>query len=815
MFKVNIPNVLASVYAAASHTHGNITNDGKVGSTANKPLITGTNGAVSAGSFEGTATNIKMNGTQSAGSLNTFARGDHVHPTDTSRAASSHTHGNITNDGKVGTTTGKPLITTTGGAVTTGSFGSSTSTSATEFVACNDSRLSNARTPTSHTHGNLTNDGKVGSASGKILTTGTNGVIQASDSISKSQISDFPTSMTPSSHNQATTTITNSETYSNLGSNLTNQKLINDAINTKIGSLLSIELVTVVTSLGTASASTMNKLYLVAESSSKTNDAYEIYVTVRTGTSSNYSYAWEKVDTARIDLSGYSTTSHTHGNITKDGKVGTAANKPLITTTNGAVTTGSFGSSSSTSATEFVACNDSRLSNARTPTSHNQAVTTITNDQAYNNIKAGESTTLTLTTQKLINDAINTKLASKVDTVSGKGLSTNDFNATYKGYVDNLVSSTATTKNAHVHGSITSDGKLGSASGKILTTGTNGVIQASDSITKSQISDFPTSMTPSSHNQATTTITNNQAYNNIKAGESTTLTLTTQKLINDAINTKLASKVDTVSGKGLSTNDFNATYKGYVDNLVSSTATTKNAHVHGNITSDGKVGSASGKILTTGTSGAVQASDSITKSQISDFPSSMTPSSHTHGNITNDGKVGTAANKPLITTTNGAVTTGSFGSSTSTSATEFVACNDSRLSNARTPTSHNQAVTTITNDQAYNNIKAGESTTLTLTTQKLINDAINTKLGSKVDTVSGKGLSTNDFNATYKGYVDNLVSSTATTKNAHVHGNIGSGGTVTATTTTATNKIATIGASDNKIYSFTMSYTNGVLNIGG
>ena len=320
MFKINIPNVLASVYASLNHTHGNLTNDGKVGSTANKPLITGTNGVVTAGSFEATASNIKMNGTANVGSLNTFARGDHVHPTDTSRAASSHAHGNITTDGKVGTATGKPLITTTNGVVTAGSFGSSTSTSATEFVACNDSRLSDTRTP--------------------------------------------------KSHNQATTTITNSETYSNLGSNLTTQKLINDAINTKIGALLAVELVTVVTSLGTASASTMNKLYLVAESSSKTNDAYEIYVTVRTGSSGNYSYAWEKVDTARIDLSGYSTTSHTHGNITKDGKVGTTANKPLITTTGGAITTGSFGSSTSTSATEFVACNDSRLTNSRTPTSH-------------------------------------------------------------------------------------------------------------------------------------------------------------------------------------------------------------------------------------------------------------------------------------------------------------------------------------------------------------------------------------------------------------------------------------------------------------
>lgn len=932
MFKVNIPNILANIYAAKSHTHGNITNDGKLG-TASRFVVTDSN------------KNITV----------------------------QEKLGNITLDGKVGTTASKPLITTTNGVVTTGSFGSSSSTSATEFVACNDSRLSDSRTPTSHTHGsltndgkvgsasgkiittgtggaiqasdsitksqisdfpssmtpashthgNLTNDGKVGTASGKIITTGTGGAIQASDSITKSQISDFPSSMTPSSHNQATTTITNSETYSNLGSNLTNQKLINDAINTKIGALLSIELVTVVTSLGTASASTMNKLYLVAESSSKTNDAYEIYVTVRTGSSGNYSYAWEKVDTARIDLSGYSTTSHTHGNITKDGKVGTTANKPLITTTGGAITTGSFGSSTSTSSTEFVACNDSRLSDARTPKTHNQAATTITNDQAYNNIKAGESTTLTLTTQKLINDAINTKLASKVDTVSGKGLSTNDFNATYKGYVDNLVSSTATTKNAHVHGNITSDGKVGTTTGKPLITTTGGAVTtgsfgsststsatefvacndsrlsntrtptdntvstakivngavtneklsatvipngtssthnslnnytslgfyyqslntnttyidelpeagkafwllvedwgtngdytkqtlthynsnktytrvrnngtwgtwtdltkdtnttytaestatnikmngtqsagslstyakgdhvhpsdtsrvavsqgtgnsgkflkvnssgnvACESVTvpskTSQLTNDSNFTTATGHSHASTAISNDQAYNNIKAGESTTLTLTTQKLINDAINTKLGSKVDTVSGKGLSTNDFNATYKGYVDNLVSSTATTKNAHVHGNITSDGKLGTASRFVVT-------DSNKNITVQE-------------KLGNITLDGKVGTATGKPLITTTNGVVTTGSFGSSTSTSATEFVACSDSRLSDARTPTSHS-------------------------------------------------------------------------------HGNIANGGTVTQTTTTATDKIATIGASDNKIYSYTMTYSNGVFKIGG
>ena len=66
----------------------------------------------------------------------------------TTMTPTSHTHGNITNDGKIGSNANKPLITTTGGTVTTGSFG----TSANTFCEGNDSRLSDARTPTAHTH---------------------------------------------------------------------------------------------------------------------------------------------------------------------------------------------------------------------------------------------------------------------------------------------------------------------------------------------------------------------------------------------------------------------------------------------------------------------------------------------------------------------------------------------------------------------------------------------------------------------------------------------------------------------------------------
>lgn len=60
-----------------------------------------------------------------------------------------HTHGNITNDGKVGTTANAPLITGTGGVVQAGAFGNQANT----FCEGNDSRLSDARTPVAHTHG--------------------------------------------------------------------------------------------------------------------------------------------------------------------------------------------------------------------------------------------------------------------------------------------------------------------------------------------------------------------------------------------------------------------------------------------------------------------------------------------------------------------------------------------------------------------------------------------------------------------------------------------------------------------------------------
>jgi hypothetical protein len=60
---------------------------------------------------------------------------------------SSHTHGNITNAGAIGSTANLPLITTTSGVVTTGTFGTTVNT----FCQGNDTRLSDATTAKTRT----------------------------------------------------------------------------------------------------------------------------------------------------------------------------------------------------------------------------------------------------------------------------------------------------------------------------------------------------------------------------------------------------------------------------------------------------------------------------------------------------------------------------------------------------------------------------------------------------------------------------------------------------------------------------------------
>jgi len=118
----------------AGHTHSYLPTT--IGVNGNLPLITTTGGVITTGSF----------GTTSY----TFCAGDDTRLSN-SRTPTAHQHGQMTNAGNIGSTANKPLITTTSGVITTGSFGTAVNT----FCQGNDSRLSDARTPLAHTHNYL------------------------------------------------------------------------------------------------------------------------------------------------------------------------------------------------------------------------------------------------------------------------------------------------------------------------------------------------------------------------------------------------------------------------------------------------------------------------------------------------------------------------------------------------------------------------------------------------------------------------------------------------------------------------------------
>ena len=104
------------------------------------------------------------------------------------RTPTSHSHGSIDSDGKIGSTANLPLITGADGLVQTGSFG----TSANTFCEGDDARLSDTRTPTT---GSVTTSSLDATA-----TTGTAGSIVLSDS---------PTLVTPDIGTPSAGTLTN------------------------------------------------------------------------------------------------------------------------------------------------------------------------------------------------------------------------------------------------------------------------------------------------------------------------------------------------------------------------------------------------------------------------------------------------------------------------------------------------------------------------------------------------------------------------------------------------------------------------------
>ena len=444
------------------------------------------------------------------------------------------------------------------------------------FVANNDSRLTNSRTPTSHTHGNISNAGAIGSASGKIITTTTNGKLQASDSITKSKISDFS-----HTHGNITndgkvgstanlpliTTTDGAITTSTFGtgantfcqgndSRLSNARTPTSHTHGSLanGGTLNSDITTVNKVAVTDSSNNLKTIAKVpfanlniAKSditglgipASDTNTTYTAGTGLDlTGTSFSVKYGTASGTACAGNDSRLSNartpTSHTHGNLSNDGKIGGDSGKLVVTGTGGALQT----------ADTITKSKISDFPSTMTPTSHSHG--NISNSGAI----GSTSGKIITTGENGVLEASSTITKSKIS----------DFPTTM-------------TPTSHSHGNISNSGAIGSTSGKIVVTGTNGVLQGADTITKSKISDFPTTMTPTSHSHGN--ISNSGAIGS-----------TSGKIITTGENGVLQTS-DTITKSKIS--DF--------------------SHTHGAITNAGAIGSTSGKFLTTGSSGTIQATE--------------------------------------------------------------------------------------------------------------------------------------------------------------------------------------------------------------
>ncbi len=451
-----------------SHSHGNITNVGAIGSTANLPLITTSAGVIDVSSF----------GT----SANTFCEGNDSRLSD-ARIPTSHTHGNITNAGAIGSTANLPLITTASGVIDVGSFGTGAST----FCEGNDSRLSDSRTPTSHAHGNITNDGKIGSASDLPIITTTSGVLTTgsfgtgSNTFCEGDDSRLSDARTPTSHTHAASDIVSGTL---------------DILRIPTGTTSSTVCIGNDSRLSDARTPTSHTHGNITNAGAIGSAANLPIITTSSGVldvgsfGTSASTFCEGNDSRLSD--SRTPTSHTHGNLTNAGAIGSTTNLPVITTTSGVLTVGSFG----TGANTFCEGDDSRLSDARTPTSHTHAAADVTSGTfAIARIPTGTtSSTVCIGNDSRLSDArtptshthgnitnagaIGSSSGLPIITTSSGVLTTGSFSTTSGTFCEGNDSrlSDARTPTSHTHGNISNAGAIGSTSGLPIITTTSGVL---------------------------------------------------------------------------------------------------------------------------------------------------------------------------------------------------------------------------------------------------------------------------------------------------------------------------------------------------
>ena len=240
----------------------------------------------------------------------------------------------------------------------------------------------------------------------------------------------------------------------------------------------------------------------------------------------------------------------------------------------------------------------------------------------------------------------------------------------------------------------------GFGAGKTLATltETDGKIAATFqniSITKSQVSDFPTSMTPTSH-----------THGNIANGGTLTDTAAAAAgndyvVIRDADN----SKIQTSTIKGTDVADA-----------------VNKKHGHSTLT------------LST-TAQAYDGTHTLALPSTDPYTSARTPTSHTHGNITNAGAIGTTSGYAVYTTTNGVLTAGTLATSDPTASGNTLSFIDTISQDAKgkiTATKKSVTIDTALSSTSTNPVQnkvintalAGKQNTLTEMTETEVDDLL-------------------------------------------------------------------------------------------
>ena len=589
----------------------------------------------------------------------------------------------------------------------------------------------------------------------------------------KSQITDFPSSMTPTSHASTSTTYGAAST-----TNYGHAKLSTSTSSTSTSLAATPSAVKAAYDLanGKANAShTHGKADITdlptipTKTSDLTNDSG--FLTSHQSLSNYVQTDDSRLSDARTptshthtksEISDFPSTmtpsSHTHGNITNAGAIGSTANKPVITTTSGKLTTGSFG----TTANTFCQGNDSRLSDARTPTSHTHTKSEISDfpssmtPSSHTHTKSeitdfpSSMTPSSHTHGNITNDGkLGTTSGKPVITTTGGAITTGSFGTSSGQFAEgNHTHSNYLTSHNPVDSAL-SDSSTNAVQNKVINTALNGKANSSHNHTKSEITDFPTTMTPSSH-----------THGNLQNDGTVKVSGTVQKtknIVTDANGNLTAEDKPTIpSGSSTATDiKMNGT-----QSAGSSSNFAKADHIHPTDTSR-----ASTSTATTSANGLMSSTD---KTKLDGIASGANAYSHP--------------------------STKQCSYSVDISGKEDIS---NKSSSITTDTGSTTKYPTVKAVEDYAQAKGNYSSSGHTHDDRYYTESeIDTKLSGKVDTVSGKGLSTNDFNGTYKSYVDNLVSSSNTTKNAHVHGNIGSGGTLNSDITTV-NKIAVTDSNNN------------------